>query len=139
MWVKRRLGWLSIVLLASAVLGIARLLVPDPSGVGTHTQLGLPRCGFLALTGLPCPACGLTTAFAHMAHGELVHALHAHALGPILFVLTLALVPVGVWAGVRDLPVLATLARVRLQRIGVGVACIVLAHWCARLLWLVAA
>jgi len=139
MWVRRRVGWFGAALLASGVLGVARLLVPNPSGVGTHTQLGLPGCGFLALTGLPCPACGLTTAFAHMADGELLHALHAHALGPFLFVLTLAIVPFGVWAGVRDLPLIETFAGVRLPRIGVALACIVLVHWCARLLWLAAA
>jgi hypothetical protein len=139
MWVKRRMGWFSLALAASALLVIARMLEADPRGFGTHTQLGLPRCGFLVLTGLPCPACGLTTAFAHMAQGELGHALHAHATGVLLFVITLASVPLSVWAGVRDLPLAETLARVRLARIGVALACIVLAHWCVRMLWMAAA
>ena len=69
------------------MLAIARALTPDPSGFGTHTQLGLPPCGFLRLTALPCPLCGLTTAFAHMARLQLTSALHAHVLGPLLFAL----------------------------------------------------
>src|SRR4051794_12249344 len=79
-----RSTWFGFAAVSAIVLGIARLLSPDPSGVGTHLQLGLPRCGFLALTGLPCPACDLTTAFAHMARGEIAAAASVNAFGVLL-------------------------------------------------------
>ncbi len=38
------------------------------------------------MTHVPCPGCGLTTSFAHMAHGEIVPAFRAHWMGPELFI-----------------------------------------------------
>ena len=67
---------------------MAFYLHPDPRGYDTHTQLGLPACGFLQITGLPCASCGMTTAFANMAHGHFVGALRAQAFGAALFLLT---------------------------------------------------
>jgi hypothetical protein len=37
---------------------------------GTHRQLGLPPCMLNVVTGLPCPACGMTTSTALLAHGD---------------------------------------------------------------------
>ena len=60
-----RIVWAILWLTPFAVLVVAALLTPSPIGHSTHTQLGLPPCGFLVMTGLPCPGCGMTTAFAH--------------------------------------------------------------------------
>ena len=57
-----------------AALAVSVWLAPRPAGFGTHRALGLPPCGFLAQTGYPCPSCGMTTAFAAMAHGHPVDA-----------------------------------------------------------------
>ena len=100
-----RVLWSALAWGALAVLVLARVLEPDPRGFGTHTQLGLPPCAFAQLTGLGCPSCGLTTSFAHMARGQLTLALRAHGLGPLLFVLTVACVPLGVVASVRIWPI----------------------------------
>ncbi|HEX5658234.1 MAG TPA: DUF2752 domain-containing protein [Polyangiales bacterium] len=80
-----RLAWLGIGSCALAVMITARLLTPDPSGHGTHLALGLPPCGFLSWTGLPCPTCGLTTAFALLARGEILGALRVHPMSVPLF------------------------------------------------------
>ncbi|MBL8991047.1 MAG: DUF2752 domain-containing protein, partial [Phycisphaerae bacterium] len=56
-------------------------LTPDPSGHGTHRQLGMPMCGWLAATGAPCPTCGMTTAFAHACHGDLLASLRTQPMG----------------------------------------------------------
>jgi hypothetical protein len=132
-----RATWFGIAGSSAAVLAIARALTPDPSGIGTHLQLGLPRCGFLALTGLPCPACGLTTAFAHMARADFAAAVSANALGVLLFVLACASVPLGVWAGVRKLPPRETFARLHAAESGAAIALAALVYWCARVTWIV--
>ena len=73
---------------ATIVLVTAVLLEPDPNGVGTHQQLGLPPCVFLSLLGIPCPLCGMTTSFALMADGDLVGAFQNQPFAAVLFLLT---------------------------------------------------
>jgi len=63
----------------------AAVLHPDPSGHGTHTQLGLPPCPSVLLFNRPCPGCGLTTSFTALIHGQFAFAFHAHPLGPFLY------------------------------------------------------
>lgn len=43
------------------------------------------------MTGQPCPGCGMTTAFADMAHGRVLAALIAQPFGAMLFVIVLTL------------------------------------------------
>jgi hypothetical protein len=75
---------------AWAVLALARALTPDPAGHGTHKQLGLGTCSILAATGVPCPVCGMTTSFTHLAHLDPVGAVIAQPFGAVLFAITLA-------------------------------------------------
>jgi hypothetical protein len=78
-----------------AMLVTAALLAPDPSGSGTHTQLGLAPCQFKLRTGLPCPSCGMTTSFTYFARGNLLASLYLQPMGMMLALLTAA----GVWVG----------------------------------------
>lgn len=82
-------GTLGIV----AVLGLARLLTPNPEGFGTHTQLGMLPCGFFQSTGHPCPSCGMTTAFAWMTRGQVSLACRANPAGSLLALACVALIP----------------------------------------------
>jgi len=66
------------------------MLQPDPRGVGTHEQVGLPPCGFHRLTGLPCPGCGTTTAFAYAVRLRFAHAFMANPFGMLLCTTTAA-------------------------------------------------
>ncbi len=93
--VAGRLAALAVALACGAVFGFAAALRPDPSGYGTHTQLGFGRCGFLMQTGYPCPTCGMTTSFADFAHGHLLRSAWDQPAG---FVLALATAVVGVIA-----------------------------------------
>jgi len=68
-----------------AVLALSWSLTPRAAGFGTHEQLGLPPCSFLARTGYPCPSCGLTTSIAAMSRGRLLAAFNAQPFGVILF------------------------------------------------------
>jgi hypothetical protein len=88
-----------LVLVASlGLLGVAAWLEPSPDGMGTHQALGLPPCGFLLATGLPCATCGMTTAFAHAAHGQLGQSFAAQPAGALLAVLTAVLAILSAWA-----------------------------------------
>lgn len=82
-----------ILLLATATLALSRYLRPAERGFGTHQQLGLPPCTFLQLTGIPCPSCGLTTSFAHAAHGHWWQALLTQPFGVLAFSLTVVSLP----------------------------------------------
>jgi hypothetical protein len=80
-----------------AILIVAAWLRPDPSGMGTHRQLGLPDCGWKLATGYPCPTCGMTTAFAHAAGGDLWASAQTQPMGMVLAVLTSA----GFWVSLH--------------------------------------
>jgi hypothetical protein len=69
--------------------------------MATHTQMGLPPCNFVTLTGKPCPACGMTTSFALLAHGDVPNSLRANWAGTLLAVLLLALIPWAAASAVR--------------------------------------
>jgi hypothetical protein len=80
----------AVVLLAvGALLGLALWMTPDPSGIGTHRQLGLPGCTLVMASGYPCPTCGMTTAFSHAVRGRWLRALHSQPAGFVLALVTL--------------------------------------------------
>jgi hypothetical protein len=90
-----RLIGLLLFVPTSIVLGLSLWLQPDTSGVGTHQQLGLSECVFLVWTGLPCPMCGMTTTFSHMAHLEWGAATLNQPFGVVLFALTVFVAVLG--------------------------------------------
>jgi hypothetical protein len=110
----------------------AAALTPSPSGHGTHTQLGLPPCGFLVFTGYPCPGCGLTTAFAHMVRLQLIGAWHANPFGIVLFTVTALTIPVSAVGFVRGWGVVATLDRLHAEKIAIGLSLLSLGVWIIR-------
>lgn len=93
-----RLYAAAIAVAAGAILLLAASITPSPEGVGTHRELGLPPCGFLLMTQMPCPTCGMTTAFAHTVRGEIVAAGRAQVAGLVaaLVVVIVLLVSLGV-------------------------------------------
>ncbi len=58
-----------------------------PRTMSTHTQLGMPPCNFVVLTGKPCPACGMTTSFALLVRGDVVASARANWVGSLICVL----------------------------------------------------
>jgi hypothetical protein len=81
-----RVFWLTVAAFGAVlIVAISLFLKPDPRGFGTHESLGLPPCGLMVLTHVPCPSCGMTTSFAHSARLEVRSAFRAHPMGPILF------------------------------------------------------
>lgn len=128
-----RLGLAATALAFLAVLGLARWLRPDPRGFGTHRQLGLPPCEFRATTGYPCPACGMTTAFAWMTRGRLEPAWRANPAGCALAPLTGALALWLLAAAWRGRPVGTKSLDTPLVVLVIAAAALSLIAWAARL------
>jgi hypothetical protein len=91
---------------------------------------------FMWITGKPDPTCGLTRTFAWMWRGDVGRAVAVYPLGPLVFVLVLAL-------GINSALAFVTRRRVRLvispstRRILIIVAVMaLLANWTSKLVWL---
>ncbi len=95
-----RLVGAGVAVAATILLGLASWLEPSASGLGTHTQLILAPCGWILTMNLPCPTCGMTTAFAHAANGNLLAALVAQPMGAVLAVATAMALVVGSFTAV---------------------------------------
>lgn len=44
---------------------------------------GQPTCILRILTGMPCPGCGMTRSWVHLAHGDVATAFELNLFGPI--------------------------------------------------------
>lgn len=90
-----RLVGLALAVPSGGVLGTALSLDASPTGVGTHRQLGLGGCTILTTFGVPCPMCGMTTTFTHLAHLDVVAGVLNQPFGLVLFAGTVAAFSVG--------------------------------------------
>ena len=88
---RARVISLALFIPSVAVLALARWLTPNPTGVGTHIQLGLQPCAVLSTAGFPCPMCGMTTTFSLLAHLRPVDALITQPFGVVLFAMTVTI------------------------------------------------
>jgi hypothetical protein len=77
-------------LLALALLA-GSLLLPLLAFDWVTSPRSLVLCPFRAVTGIPCPSCGLTRALAHLERGHLAQALKFHPFSPLILVLALVL------------------------------------------------
>lgn len=130
------LTWpLAYALIALLGLAIGRSLSPDPRGFGTHESLGLPPCTFRYLTGLPCPGCGMTTAVAHAAHGDLTESFLVQPAGFLVGVGLWFTVPLGVFLWLTGLSWDSVVPRTPRHSLGWGVVVypILLAAWVYKL------
>jgi Protein of unknown function (DUF2752) len=62
-------------------------------------HLSFLKCPLRALTGIPCPTCGMTRSFVAISQGNLDAAINYHLFGPAFFLLFLA----GVLSLLREL------------------------------------
>jgi Protein of unknown function (DUF2752) len=88
------------------VFGLAAWLRPytddgQPRSMATHTQLGMPPCTMVVLTGKPCPSCGMTTSFSLLMHGDVLNSLRANWVGTLLAIFWLGLIPWGLYGTIR--------------------------------------
>jgi hypothetical protein len=104
-------------------------LKPDPRGLGTHEQLMLFPCNFHAVTGIPCPFCGMTTAFAHMARGQVSEALLAQPVGAAGFVACVALLPIAIAGLLAGKDALGAVRRLPWGRLSKALVAMLAASW----------
>lgn len=127
--VRARLFAFAVLAGCVAVLSTAVFLQPDSSGVGTHEQLGLPTCVAIVMFGVPCPTCGMTTAFAHTVRGELWSAFTAHPAGLLLALITVSVAGLSLGVVVTGKVWRLNWYRIPPTRITVAVLMIVLGGW----------
>lgn len=121
----RRRAWL-VLLGLSAVFATSALWRPSDNGI--------ILCPFRALTGYPCPGCGMTRAFSAIAHGELWRAVRYNPLSPLVFLAFIA-IWVGAAATILNWPrVRALLMRLQPSAVATNVLMVImLAWWVVRL------
>ena len=91
--------WRGPLVAAAALIvaaSVAVLFVFDPSTAGFY-----PVCALHELTGWQCPGCGGLRAVHQLSHG---HLAAAWSLNPLV----VALLPVGMWLGLREMARLLT-------------------------------
>lgn len=79
---KRRA--LFVLPLTSAVFAVSAMWSPKDLP-------GFVLCPFRAVTGLPCPGCGMTRAFCSIGHGDFAGAFGFNVLAPFVFLAALLL------------------------------------------------
>ena len=131
-WVRGALLGIAVGLVA--VFGIAAWLKPyEADGTArrmeTHLQIGLPPCTFRLLTGIPCPSCGMTTSFALLMHGDLVNSLRANAVGTLLALFGLMLIPYSLACVVCKRPLLVVSFQRAITWIVVVFVVLLLTRW----------
>lgn len=70
----------------ASVIVVALVVRPSGAGFGSHTQLGIAKCSWPTTWGIPCPTCGMTTAFAHTMRGQWGAAIRVQPMGWLLAV-----------------------------------------------------
>lgn len=120
---------LLVMLGCAAPLVLAATLTPSGAGMGTHTQLGLPDCGFKVVTGLPCATCGCTTAFAYAADGSILHSFVTQPFGAVLAVVLAMATWVGVWGVWSGMPVAPVFSALSQRRLIIAWVVLLFAAW----------
>lgn len=140
-WVRGVL--LLIVAILVTVFALAIWLKPydaagTPLRMEAHRQLGLPPCTFYEMTGMPCPSCGMTTSFALLMHRDVGNSLKANAVGTILAVYCLLLIPWCLVCGIKGRSYLIGSLEVALTKVVIVFITLMLLRWLIvlALLWL---
>lgn len=132
--VSPRLIGLAVAVPALALLTLAAFLSPSSGGLGTHEQLGLPPCGWVAMMDIPCPTCGMTTAFAHAADGNLLASFRTQPMGAALALATAIACVTGFWVAATGAAVGPWLRRLWGPRTGWIVAAAIVVAWAYKII-----
>jgi hypothetical protein len=129
-----RLRALLTSLVAIALLSVAMYVKPASEGVGTHQQLGLPQCGWIIAANVPCPTCGMTTAWSHTVRGEISSAFLAQPMGMLLAIATMFVATGGLFSAMTGYSFNGLLYRFAPSKIFIVVVVLTLASWGLKIL-----
>ncbi len=121
------LGGTLLAALTLVVLGL--WITPDPRGFGTHEQLGMPPCHFLAWTGIPCPGCGVTTSVALAVHGEFAASFWNQPFGLVTALLVPIAAAIAIVQHARGRDLGETLRALRPGWLAIGLAVTAIGGW----------
>ena len=127
----------SLVVIAAALIAVFSVAIwinpydasGMPKSMATHTQLGLPNCTFYQMTGRPCPSCGMTTSFSLLMHGDIWNSMKANAVGTLLALFCLALIPWSLFGVVMGRPLFITAIEPVLTRIVIVFMVLMMVRW----------
>ncbi|MFW0792430.1 DUF2752 domain-containing protein [Gordonia sp. CPCC 205515] len=119
----------SVAIGGVAVLAAAAVLSPSAMSGGPDL------CPFRRMTGLPCPACGLTRSWVSFAHGDVSAAFGYNLFGPVFMAVALVATVVAVWVLVTGRPALDRLGARLTGRIAAGVLLVWFGYGLVRLLF----
>jgi hypothetical protein len=132
-WVRGLLVFVAAGLIS--VFAIAIWLRPyDENGrplrQEAHRQMGLPPCTFYVWTkGYPCPSCGMTTSFSLLMHGDVINSLKANAVGTILALFWLFLIPWCIGSSIAGRPLGVWSVEATLTKVVVGFLMLMMIRW----------
>lgn len=141
LWYPFPLKWyerLPLVLVGGvlvALLGVSWRLTPDPAGMGTHHQLGLPMCSVRQFFGMRCPSCGMTTSWSHMVRGQALSSVQANSGGALLAIVAILTGPWMLLCGLRGRWLLRPPNEWAVLGVGLSVVFITVVDWIIRLGW----
>ena len=127
-WVDRVVAATVAVVAMACTFALARI-APDARGYDTHVQLGMPRCSWPLLYGIPCPTCGATTAACHVVHGNLIRGLVAHPFGALLVASGIVLGLMALWCLLRGRSFFDLCLQLPLARLLIGGTALLLLSW----------
>ncbi len=129
-----RLRAMLVACAAIALLSVAAYVQPASEGVGTHQQLGLPQCGWILAANIPCPTCGMTTAWSHTVRGEFPSAFLAQPMGLLLAIGTIFVALGGFVSALTGYSFNGLLYRFTPSKILIVFALLTLASWGLKIL-----
>ncbi|KAA1261926.1 hypothetical protein LF1_44870 [Rubripirellula obstinata] len=128
-----RLAAVGLSILPLSLLLVARTLTPDPDGLGTHQQLGLPPCSMRMMFNIRCPGCGMTTSWSHFARGQWISSVQSNLGGFLLAILTVSAAPILLKAAWISTPPSVKTQNAMVLAL-VAVAVVAVADWAWRLI-----
>jgi hypothetical protein len=135
--VKRSAGhWVLLGLAGAAVAAFVVFgffVAPAEEGFGTHEKLGLPPCTSMALFGVPCPGCGVTTSVALASRGRVADSFLTQPFGLVVALLAALSIPWALWGHVTGRDLYAELVRLASKPVLVVLGLVVLGGWAYKL------
>lgn len=89
----------------------------------------LPECGWITIFDLPCPTCGMTTAFSHAANGNLPASFLTQPLGALLALATAIAFLSGMFVAFTGSRIGSMFGRLWTYRTGWIIAGLVVVSW----------